>query len=363
MVREPEPPVRVLHVFGAMDRGGAETRTLEIMRRLDPHRVRFDFCVLSGRAGAYAAEIEALGGRVIGCPLPGALLRLPGVLRRGGWNVVHSHVHHFSGAVLLAAWHAGVPRRVAHLRTSATDVAAPWSRRAYTTGMRRLIDATATHVLAVSEAAMEAFYGTQWHADPRRVVRYNGVEPARFQTPFDRDAVRRALSVAPHEHLLLHVGNFHPAKNHDMLLAVAARLADRAVPFVLALAGDGPGRPTIERAIAQRGLSRMVRVLGSRNDVADLLRAADCFVLPSLWEGLPGALLEALAAGVPVVASAIAPVQEIARHAAHVTCVAPGDVDGFSAAVLCHLLERPRTRLPRQFTLDAALDGLLECYA
>src|SRR5262249_19182298 len=153
---------------GAMDRGGAETRTMELMRRLDRRQVAFDFCVLSGRPGAYAAEIAALGGRVVSCPVPRRLGALPPLLRDGGLNVAHRHVHHFSGAVLAAARAAGVPRRLAHLRTADVATSPTAARRLYRRAMRRLVDATATGVLAVSEAAMVAFYGAGWRRDPRR---------------------------------------------------------------------------------------------------------------------------------------------------------------------------------------------------
>lgn len=346
-----------------MDRGGAETRTMEIMRRLDPQRLAFDFLVLSGRPGAYAAEIERLGGRVLPCAVPAGLAALPALMRRGGWPVVHSHVQHFSGAVLAAARAAGVERRLAHIRTADAEPNASRRRRLYRGTMRRLVDATATTVIAVSQAAMTAFYGPGWRTDARRVVLYNGVDDVRFRAPVDRAAVRAALNVPDDAALLVHVGNFHPAKNHAALVELATRLSKRAVPFVLALAGDGPGRSAIAKLFTERGLDANVRLLGARDDIPELLGAADCFVFPSHWEGLPGALLEALAAGVPVVASRIAPVEEIARQATGVECIAPGDGEAFARAVVRRLDHPIRAVLPAQFTTAAAMDGLLRCYA
>ena len=356
-------PLRVLHVFGAMDRGGAETRTMEIMRQLDRTQVAFDFCVLSGRPGAYAAEIATLGGTIVPCRVPAQLAYLPSVFRRGGWNVVHSHVHHFSGAILLAARLAGVRGRVAHLRTSDAGALTTQRRRLYEGAMRRLIDATATRVVAVSEAAMESFFGGAWRTDARRSVIYNGIDTAHFTQPIDRAAVRRSLDVPPTHHLLLHVGNFHPAKNHAALVNTAAHLVAQGLPFVLALVGDGPERPAIEALVRGARLESQVRFLGARNDVADLLQAADCFVFPSRWEGLPGAVLEALAANLPVVASAIPPVLEIARQVDGVTCIDPADVAEFAAGITQRLRHRAPTVLPPQFTTAVAWDGLLGCYA
>ena len=253
--------------------------------------------------------------------------------------------------------------RLEHLHTSGTGNTPPLARHFYERGMRRLIDRHATTVMAVSEAAMHGFYGATWHEDPRRVVRYNGIDVERFHAPVDRASLRRTLGVPAGHALLLHVGNFHPPKNHAALIAIAARLAAQNVPFVLALVGEGPARAAIEAAIHAQGLQDIVRVLGARDDVADLLRAADCFVFPSRWEGLPGAVLEALAAGTPIVASAIPPVEEIARQTTGIACVDPNDIDGFAARIVRQLAERPSTTLPPQFTAAVAMDGLLGCYA
>ena len=114
-----EKPIDVLHVFGVLDRGGAETRAVELAEYFPRDRVRSDFVVLTGRAGALDGRVEAAGGQVIKCPLdakfPLAFYRL---LRARRYDVVHSHVHYFSGIVLALARAAGVPGRVAHLHTA-----------------------------------------------------------------------------------------------------------------------------------------------------------------------------------------------------------------------------------------------------
>src|SRR5262245_41780771 len=175
--------VRVLHVFGTMDRGGAETRTLEIMRRVRGIGYQFEFCVLTGEPGAYAAEIERLGGRVLPCTVrrdPRFFARLLALLRAGNYDVVHSHVHYFSGVVLLASRLAGIGRRLAHVHNTHDGYEATPARRAFQRCMRLLIEWTATDVIAVSESAMDEFFGPDWERDPRKQVIYNGVEVARF---------------------------------------------------------------------------------------------------------------------------------------------------------------------------------------
>ncbi len=224
----PRPALRVLHVFGSLDRGGAETRTLEIMRRVDRARHVFDFCVLGGRPGAYAPEVERLGGRVLACTLrPGRLtfpLRLLAHLRRGRYDVVHSHVHHFSGVILLVARLAGVRTRIAHVRSAHDGHRDHLRRRVYRACMRRLITASATRVVGVSEGAMDAFWGLSWRSDRRAGVIYNGIEAARFRTAPGFESVRDEFDVPADARLLVHVGRFSPAKNQHSLVAIVAAL-------------------------------------------------------------------------------------------------------------------------------------------
>ncbi|MBM3188098.1 MAG: glycosyltransferase family 1 protein, partial [Chloroflexi bacterium] len=116
--------VRVLHIIGAMDPGGVETGLMRMLRAVDRQQCAMDFCCLSGAPGSYAPEITALGGEVLPCKVgrnPFAFARrLSALLCEGRYDVVHSHVHHFSGYILRIAARAGIPGRIAHSR-SASD--------------------------------------------------------------------------------------------------------------------------------------------------------------------------------------------------------------------------------------------------
>jgi len=220
---------------------------------------------------------------------------------------------------------------------------------------------------------MRTFFGADWRSDPRRRVIHDGIDAAAFDATNDEGSyhvrtVREEFAVPPHARLVLHVGNFNPAKNHHALVRVATELASHRSDIVFLLIGDGPLRPEIEREIASRGLMSTFRLAGSRSDVARLLQAGDLFVFPSRWEGLPGAVLEALAAGLQVVASPIAPVLEIARLAPAVTTVDPENPEAFASAVELALgtshvgAQARRSRLPSMFTVEVSMEQLLECY-
>jgi glycosyltransferase involved in cell wall biosynthesis len=283
---------------------------------------------------------------------------------------VHSHVHQFSGVVLGLARLAGVATRIAHIRSAHDGRADTTARHVYRACTRRLVDAHATTVIGVSTSALASFFGAGWAHDPRRRVIYNGVDAKRFAVAVDAAAdarLRGELGIAAEAPLVLHVGNFTPAKNHGALIDVARALRRLAPDAVFVLVGEGALRARIAAAVEAAGLAGAFRFAGARDDVPSLLHAADVLVLPSRWEGLPGAVLEALASGVPVVASPIAPVVEIATHAPGIRLADPADPARF-AAVIAETLGAAAVaaddgpRLPALFATETAMARLLECY-
>jgi glycosyltransferase involved in cell wall biosynthesis len=302
--------MRVLHVLGAMNRGGVETWLIHLLRHRD-QLLAMDFLVHTDRPGAYDDEVRALGGRIHVCPDPGRPWAYGRAFRRtlcehGPYDVVHSHVHHFSGYVLRLAERCGVPMRIAHSHndTYALDARAGLLRRGYLRLMRRWLARHATRRLSASREAAAALFGPGWQADPRHSVLYCGIDLAPFRSRHDRAALRSELGIPPDALVIGHVGRFAPQKNHAFLVDIAAEAARRRSLTCLLLVGDGALRLAIERRVRALGLTNRVIFAGWRSDVSRLLAGAvDVFVMPSTHEGLPLAGLEAQAAGVPLVLS------------------------------------------------------------
>lgn len=310
---EPARPIRVLHVFGAMNRGGAEMRTLELMRAVDRTRVAMEFCALLGAAGSLDGEIVALGGAVHACKLDvGFAPRFVRLIRDRRIDVVHSHVHLSSGFILAVARAAGVRRRIAHFRSTSDGRGQSLGRRAYRAAMRRLLDLNATDILGVSEGCLHEGWSPTWARDPRCRVMYSGVAPERFVVPDARASVRTELGLAPGAPLVVQVGRFDPPKNHPFAADIIAALPDAHVVFV------GRGGTALEAETRRRlhaaGAAARAHFVGERCDVPRWLCGADVSMLPSVLEGLPGVVLESLAAGTPVVASDLSGVREIAAR-------------------------------------------------
>lgn len=302
-------PLRVLHVVGRMNHGGIENWLVQVLRAADRDRLQLDFLTTSAEPGHYDAELLARGARLFRCPLSGAPVafarRFLAVARDGGFDVVHSHLHHFSGVVLALARHAGVPVRIAHSHndTARDDARAGLLRAVYLRATEAAVRRFATRGLAASALAAEALYGPRWREDGRWRISHYGLDFSAFRQELDREAVRAELGLPGDAKVVGHVGRFDRQKNHAFLLRIAAEVI-RAEPRAwFVLVGEGALRAAMEAEAERLGIRDRVLFAGARSDVPRVLRAFDAFLMPSFHEGLPLVGLEAQAAGLPLVLS------------------------------------------------------------
>lgn len=284
--------MRVLHMISEMGSGGAETLVAGMVTAGSGYG--WESAVASG-GGHRADALRAAGVPMF--PVPVARRSVTGVARA----VVASSraVRHFRPDVVLA--HNVSASLVARLTTLG-------GRRPVVTvfhgvadadypGAARILRRTSRTVVTVAAATAERLRAAGLDS-PEPMVIPNAVFPRPAGT--GRTAVRAALGLPPRVPVALCVARLEPQKRHDVLLDAWALLGGDAV---LLLAGDGSLRAELTRRVATSGLADRVRLLGNRDDVPDLLAAADLTVLTSDWEGMPVAVLESLAAGRPVVAS------------------------------------------------------------
>lgn len=303
-------PLRVLHVVGKMDRGGTETWLMHLLRRIDRAAVTFDFLVETEEPGAYDNEVLGLGSLIIRCERTRNLFSYWQRLIRcltdcGPYDVVHSHVHLFSGVVLAAAAYQGVRGRVAHghmdMRPAYATLDA--ARRVYYSSLRASLSYHMTRGIAVSEGAARDLFGAGFASRSNVCVRPCGIDYSAYASSISKAEVRTGLGI-PHEASVVgHVGRFDAWKNHQFLVESFERAARRHPTLHLLLVGDGRTRGAVERQVASAGLHGRVTFAGLRSDVPDMLAAMDAFAFPSVTEGLGLALVEAQAAGLPCVIS------------------------------------------------------------
>jgi glycosyltransferase involved in cell wall biosynthesis len=287
------------------------------------------------------------------------------LFRRLDVDVVHGH--EFDGAVYGAAAARLAGR--AHVTTlhGNQTMTAAWRRRvALRWSFRR-----SQGVVAVSnDTKHQLERDLELRPDAIQVIR-NGV-PLRSG---HADEVRRELGVRPGEVVILSVGNLVARKGHIFLLRALQLLEEQglSVAWRLAIAGGwgGEARPGLESFAAEHGMADRVHILTYRNDVPDLLAAADVFVMPSLWEGLPLAVLEAMQVGLPILASEISGIPEAIVTEEQGLLVAPGEVSALAEG-LGRLLRDPglrerlgraaRDRAMREFSIDAMTEAYEALY-
>jgi glycosyltransferase involved in cell wall biosynthesis len=292
---------RVMHVLGSLNPGGVEMWLLEAIRNYNDELVT-SICTLKEGPGALDDQFRSLGVRIVRCPLNVNLIafgrRFLTLLRDEPQDVVHSHVHQFSGVVLALARRAGVPVRISHSHTAADDKKGLRFRPLYRAIMKRLLRRNATHRLAASTLAGQALYGEAGFD-----VLHYGVR-LQASAPKDRDALRAGFGIARGASVVGHVGRLVAAKNQFFLLEIwqAYRSLDPAARLVIV--GDGPLDHALRAYAAKLDLGSSVLFLGARLDVPQLMHSLfDALILPSLWEGLPVVTLEAQAAGLPALVS------------------------------------------------------------
>ena len=323
---------RIVYVTTGLSYGGAETQIKNLALYLKQRK--WSLSVVSMLPPqAYVDELESAGICVYNLrmrrkvPDPRAVLRLAAIVRRERPLVVHSHMVHANLLARITRLFVVMPALIctAHSVTEggrAREIA------------YRLTDPLADLTTQVSEAGRQRYI--QVGAVPPSKIVYipNGIDTARFHPNSKaRQAVRDALGCSERAFVWLTVGRLEPVKNHLELLRAFREVVAVHPHARLLIAGQGPLQAAIEQRIAELGLAERVRLLGVRRDIPDVLNAADAFVLPSLWEGMPLTLLEAGAAALPIVATAVGGISEIVLEGKTGYLVPARDMDALAEAM------------------------------
>ena len=342
--------LRVLHVLTQLDLGGAQTSTLDLLRSLDRHR--FDPTLAAGRAGLLWPDAAAIPHlRLVTLPSlqraihpwrdTASILRLARFMRRERFDIVHTHN---SKAGILGRWAAHLARVPIIVHTihgfAFHDEQGAGARWLYTSLERRT--ASITHRL-VSASTHDVDAGLReriGHHAQYALIRY-GIDRQRFTVNGQpRHALRRQLGLPADAPIVGMIGCLKPQKAPLDFLRVCSLVALQRPDARFLLIGDGALRPQVERWRRRLGLEERCLLLGWRRDIPALLHLMDVFVLTSRWEGLPIAMLEAMASGRPVVVSRVGGASDVMTDGENGYLVPPGDVRLFAHRVVSLLQHR-----------------------
>ncbi len=335
--------VRVHALVDTLGAGGAELLAADFASVAPGAGIEFSVGALRGDRDSPAAkrllavglepevvEVNSLMGRI-------DRRRVRDHVKAVAPDLLHTHLGYADMMGGAAARRLGIP--------TVSTIHADWwggplAERVKVALMARSRRRCAARVIAVSEAARRAYLDRGWDRPERVVVLRNGsaLKPA----PGAGRAVRDELGVGLHDLMVTMVSRLGPEKAHDVAITAVARLRGRYPRLRLVIAGDGECRDEIERAAAAAGDA--VVVAGHRDDVAELLDASDVLLHPSRFDAFPTALLEAMAASVPVVASAVGGISEIVEDGRTGVLVAPPPEPERLAGALAPLLTDPARR-------------------
>jgi glycosyltransferase involved in cell wall biosynthesis len=366
-------PIRVGFVLHVMQVAGAEVLVDETIRRLGPRIDPVVFCL---------DTVGTLGERLLADKIPViAYGRRPGLdwsvsrrmasdIRSRQVQIIHAHQYtpFFYSAV--AARLSGTRPRVIfteHGRHYPDVVSAQrrWINRI-------VLDRLADDVNAVCEFSATSLAERDGFRRDRIHVIPNGIDFPKYSRELDMASLRRRLDLDPARKYVICVARFHPVKDHRTLIEAFARVATQRSDVDLLLVGDGELRADLTKQCHDLGLDGRVRFLGIRNDVADLLRAADVFALTSVSEAASITLLEAMATGLPVVVTAVGGNPEIVREGVDGLLAPRGDAASIALA-LVRLLDDPAlarrlsasaaARVNGTYRLDQTVDKYYQLYA
>jgi glycosyltransferase involved in cell wall biosynthesis len=370
-------PARVVFCITDLETGGAERSLVELVLRLD--RNAFDpvvYCLgprpaSNARSLPKASLVDTLeksGVRVycFGARHPVQLVSVLWKLRRqlvfDAPRLVQSFLFHANVTGALAARLAGVRHVVTGIRVA--ERRAGWHLT-----LARWTDRWVDRHVCVSQDARDFSIREGGLDATKLVVIPNGVDAARFAGV--QPCPRASLGVPDGRRIILHAGRLDEQKGVDWLVELMPSVFDRCPDCDLVLVGEGPERRRIERLAAELGIENRVHFAGFRDDVAEILAASDLFVLASRWEGMPNAILEAMAAGKPIVATSVEGVVEALGPLAADQVVPPLDSQAFADKVVATLADSAllrrlglenRERAQTNFSLDAVADAYERLY-
>lgn len=368
--------IRVMHVVRPVA-GGIKNHLLDLIGASHGGRFRH---MVACPPGSLADALTVRGIKTFGLPLEGELSPrrdlacvrlLVSLLKSCRVDVVHAHGYKAGLVGRIAAKAAGVPAVVLTVHGSILQDRRPtWKKHLFAVSERFLAGLSDRIITVSGELGREI--ADRKIASPEKLVTiYNGIAPERFNKPPDREYLQKATGIPAGKKIVGTVSRLAPQKGVGDFIKAAARLAGETKDTVFLVAGDGPLRSDLERKAAEMNLAGKIFFTGERQDIQMILPCLDVFVLASVTEGMPLTVLEALAAGRPVVATRVGGIPEAVSDGVNGLLVSPGDAQGMAAAIL-RLLEDPgasrkmgeegRKRVAGDFTVDKMVGATEQVY-
>lgn len=297
-------PKRILQIIRHMNVGGAETFIMNVYRNIDREKIQFDFLV-NGK-GFFDDEIKQLGGNIYYIPyLTDVGQTLYKIKMKKFFNehkeykVIHSHLDQVSGIILEIAKKCNIPVRVSH--SHSTNNSNNFIAKIYKKYLQTKINKNATHLFACSKDAAKWLFKDEFED---AIIINNGINIEKFKFSDEkRKKIRDELNINDNMIIIGHIGRFNKIKNHEFLIDIFNEYLKINDNSFLLLVGNGKLENKVKGKVKKIGIEEKVKFLGIRKDTDYLYSAFDCFIFPSLNEGLGITLIEAQASGLSTLTS------------------------------------------------------------
>lgn len=326
-----ESKKKICFVLPTLHAGGVENYTLRFLTFTEN---RFDVTVISKNTqrGDLHDQYAALGVKIIYKKFGYFNLKsfrfIYRLFKDSRYDTVCDFTDNFAGLALRAAKLAGVKKRMAFYRRSTIAFTPVLHKKLYNNFVNRLVYRNATDILSNSEAAFKNFFPDEYKTDKRFRIIPNGIQADSYvNIPGSKEALRQKENFPENAYIVGHVGRLDPAKNHTTLLKTAVALLEKYDDMLFILCGKWTDSPEFLKKIEATGYGHRIFALGMRSNVPETLKMFDVFYFPSVTEGQPNALIEAMIAGLPVITSDIGSIREATPESIHNTLVPPLDVD------------------------------------
>ena len=301
-----DEPIRILQMIGSLNIGGSQSMIVNLYNRIDRDKIQFDFVLDHQDELYYKDTVEQLGAKIFEMPtFCGSNVR---EVKRtwkeffethSEYKILHSHVRSYASLYIPIAKKHGLKTIIHSHSTSNGQGISAFVKRAMQYPLRFQAD----YFMGCSKEAGEWLFGRRVVNSKKYFMLQNAIDVEKYRfDPKTRAEYRAELGLRD-ELTFIHVGRFHPAKNHFFLINLFAEIHRKNNNTKLILVGDGELRSEIEQQIKELDLNAAVVLTGNRSDVPNLLQVADCFLFPSKWEGLPVTVVEAQASGLPCLIS------------------------------------------------------------
>ena len=372
---------RIVHVITRLELGGAQQNTLYCMAHHD--RERFSPVLVAGEGGELDSEARSIRDAEVHLvpylrhpvsPVrdPAAIFRLASLFRTVGAELVHTHSSKAGVVGRLAARMAGVPVIVHTVHGWSFNDTQPAALRKFYVALERRLARFTDRLVVVSSLNREKGIALGIGAPDRYQVIHSGIDIGAYGRPEKpRAQVRAEMGYGDEEYVVGAVACLKHQKAPLDFVKAAVTAIGREPRLRFFIAGDGPLRPEVEKAIRDAGMERKIRLLGWRRDVVDLYHAMDLFLLTSLFEGLPRAVLQSMAAGTPVVATDVDGTPEVVLDRQTGLLVPPGSPEKAAEAVLevagderlgAALVSAASARLGEKFEISGMVRDLDDLY-